>query len=316
MNRLRIARDLVPEDGIGLYLIERLGNQLFMYAAALEQARRLDCSLHLNLAYYRRRPKPDRPYSLDAFDHGMVVNDDPRRDPLLYRGYPGLRVARPWYQFVRPVLAGGHGKVFVERSFAYDDAIHRIERGTTLLGYFQSWRNFPSVGDELRSRITALTAPSPWYLETAKAVADEKGAVVLNVRRGDYRDPDLQRVHGLATRSYYERALRMLRAQGFGGPALVVSDEIDIALEELDGIDAQLEPLEAPPGTHPLEIMLTMSGADAMVMGNSSFSWWAAWLGHREDRPVIGPRPWFADPALNERDLLLPGWLTLASRDD
>ena len=120
MSRIK-TRELIPDDGIGLYLIERLGNQLFMYAAALEQARRLDCPLYLNLAYYRRRPKPNRPYSLDAFDHGMIVRDDPREDPLLYRGYPLLRVARPWYQYVRPSLLGGRGKVFVERSFRYDD---------------------------------------------------------------------------------------------------------------------------------------------------------------------------------------------------
>ena len=144
-----------------------------------------------------------------------------------------------------------------------------------MLGYFQSWRYFPNVGDELRRRITTLTAPSPWYVATSQSIADSPGSVVLNVRRGDYRQPELQRTHGLATRSYYERALRMLRAQGFTGPAFVFSDETDVAMDELKGIDPWLEPIDPPTGTHPLEILLAMSKADAITMGNSSFSWWA-----------------------------------------
>jgi hypothetical protein len=312
MKRLRTTCELIPADGVGLYLIERLGNQLFMYAAALEQARRLQCPLYLNLAWYRRRPKPNRPYSLDAFDHGMVVRTDPSDDPILVRGSPILRGSRLWYEHVRPALCGGRGRLHVERSFAYDPSINSIEQGTTLLGYFQSWRYFPNVGDELRARITNLTAPSQWYLDTAKAIGDSKGSIILNLRRGDYRQPDLQLVHGLATRAYYERGLGLLRAQGYNGPVFVFSDEVDVAMDELSGIDPQLEPIDPPPGTHPLEILLAMSRADSMVMANSSFSWWAAWLGDRPDRLVIGPRPWFTDTRIDDRDLLLPGWLTLA----
>ncbi len=39
-------------DGITGYLSGGLGNQLFVYAAALEQSRRLDCPLYLDCSGY------------------------------------------------------------------------------------------------------------------------------------------------------------------------------------------------------------------------------------------------------------------------
>jgi hypothetical protein len=61
--------------------------------------------------------------------------------------------------------------------------------------------------------------------------------------------------------------------------------------------------------------MVAMSRAHALVMGNSTFSWWAGWLGDRPDRPVFAPRPWVAAQDGVERDLLPPHWLTLDARD-
>jgi hypothetical protein len=50
-------------------------------------------------------------------------------------------------------------------------------------------------------------------------------------------------------------------------------------------------------------------------MSNSSYSWWAAWLGSERGnmRHIIAPRPWFEHASI-EKDLLLPSWLTLDRR--
>jgi hypothetical protein len=137
---------------------------------------------------------------------------------------------------------------------------------------------------------------------------------VLNVRRGDYTKAVNQQTLGLASAAYYARALRLLRRLGVSGPVFVVSDELDLAMAELADIP-DLQPIAPPAGTDLIEIVLAMSRAHAMVMANSTFSWWAAWLGDRPDRPVIAPRPWFNTLRLSERDLLLPHWVSLEARD-
>jgi hypothetical protein len=86
-----------------------------------------------------------------------------------------------------------------------------------------------------------------------------------------------------------------------------------MAVRELDGL-GEVHPVSCP-SLDALDEMLLMSRAPALVTANSSFSWWAAWLGDRPGRPVVAPRPWFDDPSIDARDLLPPHWLTLDRRD-
>ncbi|MDA9116980.1 alpha-1,2-fucosyltransferase [Pontimonas sp.] len=60
-----------------------------------------------------------------------------------------------------------------------------------------------------------------------------------------------------------------------------------------------------------METMLLMSEAAALVIGNSTFSWWAAYMGQAEKRPVIYPRPWLAREDFDDRDLFYPEWIGL-----
>jgi hypothetical protein len=83
---------------------------------------------------------------------------------------------------------------------------------------------------------------------------------------------------------------------------------------KFDGL-GQLRPIDPPPGTDPIELLLILARADALVAANSSFSWWGGILGERPDRVVIAPRPWFTAP-VDTTDLLLPGWLTFDREDD
>jgi hypothetical protein len=307
MKRIPPAR-WAPEDGVTIYPIERLGNQLFTWAAGLSQARRLGCPLYVSLGFYRQAPQRsyEYHYSLDSFDSGLVVCDNPAAHNPIFRGlYPMGRAAG----LIRRLGSRAPANLFVERSFAYDERIEEVRPGVTLLGYFQSWRYFADVLDEVKERLSALVAPSPWYETMCREIAPGGGAIVLHLRRTDYLDPEVRAFHGVATRAYYARALRHLRALGMSGEVYVMSDALEASMAELEGL-AELTPIDPPRGTNPIESLLVLARADALVAGNSSFSWWGGVLGERPDRPVIAPRPWFSAP-VDTRDLLLPAWLTL-----
>jgi hypothetical protein len=80
--------------------------------------------------------------------------------------------------------------------------------------------------------------------------------------------------------------------------------------EEFAGM-GEFEWIDPPPGTNPYEVVLVLSRVDALVTANSSFSWWAGYLGKRKGHVVIAPRPWFTQADMDTRDLLPPDWLTL-----
>lgn len=302
-------------DAVTVYLVERLGNQLFSYAAALAQARRLGVPCCANLGFYRH-VRPERPYHYDdfdlgVFDHGLIIPDDPHAHYPVLLGYPSVRAATLWHNRLAP---RGPGRlfgppVFMERSFRYDPRVERVQPGTTMLGLFQSWRYHAEIGGELRERMTRLTAPSPWFAEMMRRIVPGEGQVALNVRRGEYVTHQ-QGIQGLATSRYYEVALRDLRRMGLNGSVFVASDSLADAMNELNGL-ADLVAIDPPPGTHPMEVLILLSRVDGLVAANSTFSWWAGFLGSRPDQIVIAPRPWLTLEQVDTRDLLPPEWLTL-----
>jgi hypothetical protein len=307
-----IGRKAQP-DGLTLYPIERLGNQLFSYAAVFAQARRLSVPCYVNKAFFER-VRPERTYQyayeLDAFDSGLIAPDDEAYHLPVFLGFPTIPLARWWHNRVPPIMPGSSKSVFMERSFAYDPRLRRVRPGTTVLGIFQSWRYFDDCGAEIRERMSRLTQPSDWYLEMCERIQPGNGGIGLHVRRGDYTLPEQQRLLGLTTRGYYERSLSYLRRMGFDGPVYLATDSPEAVGEEFAGL-GEFRPIDPPPGAHPLEVVLLLSRLDGLVIANSSFSWWAGFIGERPGRVVIAPRPWFTDSSFDTRDLLLPHWLTL-----
>ena len=57
-----------------------------------------------------------------------------------------------------------------------------------------------------------------------------------------------------------------------------------------------------------------LAGSRHSIIANSSFSWWAAWLGDGQehaDRMVVAPQRWFAGADSAVEDRCPPGWTVL-----
>ena len=73
-------------------------------------------------------------------------------------------------------------------------------------------------------------------------------------------------------------------------------------------------------GLSDLEELYVMSLCDHFIVGSSSYSWWAAWLGQSEDKIVIVADKWFKNLLYHgiplcdqEKDIFLSSWIKLSS---
>lgn len=175
-------------------------------------------------------------------------------------------------------------------------------------GYFQSYRYFDSVQNETFQALEILN-PTAWFLENSKLL-DSESYIVLHVRRGDFRKH--KDSVGLLSLNYYLQAIEKideLRTDKL--PIWVFSDEIDLAKDLLEGVSGRVVKfVDQPVESSANESLLLMSRAAAIVIANSTFSWWAATLG--PEKIVIAPREWFVG-STNPVDLYPPNWHQIKS---
>ncbi|MDP9889818.1 alpha-1,2-fucosyltransferase [Pseudarthrobacter enclensis] len=161
-------------------------------------------------------------------------------------------------------------------------------------GYWQSHDYFHSVSDVVYSRLSSWLRYDEW---------PKKSHCAVHVRRGDYvSDAGAAATLGAQPKDYYERAMRHMSILGFK-QFVIYSDDREWVSENLTRRNVTL----APEGSA-MDDFLGMASSSALIMSNSSFSWWAAYLASRREIPVVGPASWFSDEDHDATRLMMDGW--------
>lgn len=279
-----------------------LGNQMFQYAAGRALADRLGAELLLDtrafkhaLAFqaYTRRSYALAPFSLRA---RLASAADLKNWPL-WVVEAGMRL-----RFVRPLFRRWH----FEPSITYDASMLTLHQPVCLVGYWQSERYFIDAADRIRADFT-LRQPLAGANAGLLALARSDRSVGLHVRRGDFVSIDVAaQVHGQCSVDYYRRAIALLRERCPECRFLVFSDDPRWARAQLP-LDPSAVFVTGNDPSPELDLAL-MSACKHHIIANSSFSWWAGWLGYSPDQIVIAPAPWYASPNLDARDLAVSRW--------
>lgn len=172
------------------------------------------------------------------------------------------------------------------------------------VGYFQSHLYTDEVKVILKSiRPKTLTID----LQTYETKAKIDYPLIVHVRLTDYRTEDK---FGLLNETYYHEAISVQLDRQNYKKIWLFSDEPKEALmfipAQLHGMTENISE-KVSTTVETLEIMRLGRG---YVLGNSTFSWWGAYLSHNENPLVIYPSPWFAgmpDPD----NLCPPEWLPI-----
>ena len=274
----------------------RLGNQMFQYAFGRSLSLRLCRPLILNTSLLFR----EQSLALDL-RHFRLCPHRVRHWPLL----PLIMRMK----LLRGLASLGMGRASVihEPSLQFSPEVLAVGKPGVFTGYWQSERYFDSISGQLREDLT-LVAPQDARSATCQRRIREVNSIGIHVRRADYvTKPDSNAYHGVCSKEYYDAALRLILSRlGNGVELFVFSDDMEWARANLQyGL----------PTTHVdwnldrnYEDLRLMSSCRALIMANSSFSWWAGWLNPRPDKLVVAPRQWYRAPGVVS-DLPLSPWL-------
>lgn len=134
------------------------------------------------------------------------------------------------------------------------------------------------------------------------------GAVVVHVRRGDLVQPKYRKF-AVQSPAYYEEAARLV-AERTGADRFFVFTDDPAWVRAQVRLPGTTTLVSGDPDATAIDEFSLMRLARHFVMANSTFSWWAAWLGERPDSCVVAPAHWLAAGG-RFPDLVPDRWTTL-----
>jgi len=276
----------------------RLGNQMFQYAAGRALADRAGVPLALDSrgAILRGEGVLTRVFDLELADP-VLLPPLKQTNPLRYAIWRGIGQkvgAKPYFRR--------------ERGLGYNPAFEDWGDNSYLHGYWQSQKYFQNSAERIRSDFTFPAFSNQKNAEMAARIA-ESTAISLHVRRGDYLT---FAAHVLCDQAYYDAALAKVLDGLQGDPIVYVfSDDPQWAKDNLS-LPCEKVVVDFNGPETDFEDMRLMSLCQHNIIGNSSFSWWAAWLNQTPGRRVAGPAKWFGDPKLSNPDIFPHDWLRIS----
>jgi hypothetical protein len=174
---------------------------------------------------------------------------------------------------------------FSETKFSFNEQFLNLSDNTHLSGYFQSYRYFENISDKIKNNFTFkqfvvdnVNANGHEYLN------DNNNLITgIHVRRTDYLT--IQHAHPVCPLSYYETCLNKLNSDQI----LVFSDDPVWCRTAFTDSKYKIIDLDL----HCSLYMMTR--VKNLVIANSSFSWWGAWLNSHPNKTVFAPKQWFGN---------------------
>jgi hypothetical protein len=278
-----------------IVLLGRTGNIMFQYALGRVLARKHGVPLVLDASWYNAEGWAEISHFLKLPIKARVR----RKFSLASRALRNFTGKHFWEFGGAPFLKEA------EADQSFDPRFLEVPGDCTLFGYFQTPLYFDSMADELRAELKGLISKGA-RASCPQSVVDQLSlpeSVAVHVRRGDYLHHDCFKV---CDTEYYQRSMREMRERVPGARFFIFSDDPDWCSAHFKDIDVAAiigrrdnEEKETATGDrryapNPLHDLYLMSLASHHIIANSSYSWWAAWIGSKPGQIVTMPERWYA----------------------
>lgn len=287
-------------QNVEIELVGGLGNQLFGHFAGTYYAQKFNRHLIIDLTQV----------SLGLTNHGSELTSFKFSESLEFMRFNPGRIAKLMkrvfdklsirFKFIRYFRYKFFG-IYQSKEVGFDSFLEKQSEISRIQGYYQTWKYVDSLQEVGVDVLLEIANPSNWFLKLQNEIKEDE-PIVIHVRRGDYKKPNSP--VGLLSRTYYKNAIDIVNSKYKKSNFWIFSDEIADSQKLLDGLVPETSSWVNPPrGSDPAESLVLMSLSKAIIIANSSFSWWAAKTGMRKEL-VIAPNPWFK--SLRSPSYLIP----------
>jgi hypothetical protein len=257
------------ERQIDAKLVGGLGNQLFVYFAALYLAHRHNCALKIDLTDISQIHARSNIQSFKLC--GQIKRQDSRIRTVsrLYNRFT-LSINYRVPTLARAVRINKY--ILLDSGYETLSKIEKIDNRVSIRGYFQDFRYLDYL---IVNRLFQLSLinPSPKYKEKFEEI-EHADILGIHVRRGDFVLES--KTHGCLTVDWYERAVEEAIQNGQFSKVLVFTNDKEWCLANISPIARKFKlEIEYPEDeftVDPAESLCLMIVCKGLITANSTFS--------------------------------------------
>lgn len=194
----------------------------------------------------------------------------------------------------------------LDQSFAHIPEVYDIKGNCYYEGIWESVKNYVSCRDVIQH---TFAHPEPNSANKVRIeLMERENSVGIHIRRGDYLyEPAFMNICNL---DYYERAIVEILKDGKEHVFYIFSNDMNWCEEHIKPFikGHQVVMVNDNTGNDSCWDMFLMTHCMDLIIANSSFSWWGAFLNNRGGR-VVAPKTWVNREA--EYDIWLDEWIRL-----
>lgn len=178
--------------------------------------------------------------------------------------------------YLRAIECKTYPIVYEDHYATYDPKFEKLpETNVLLLQYFQSWKYFDFIKDEVRKEFTFVDSVNDTAARLLQqCTRDHQGKIKVgvHVRRGD-REFLLTRGYPMAPLEYILQAMTYMRDRHKNVVFVIVSDSVHWCQSNFNHTDVVLAP-SASPSVH----LAMLAACDHVIMTVGTFGWWGGYL--------------------------------------
>jgi len=304
-----------------------LGNQMFQYAAGRSLSLTIAQTFKVDISSYSRyglrkyeiaeffevEPPIATEEELSGFKFSHPVrrawNKVFRKNRITSLPYEEKWPARLLYNFFYIFQPPHRRPVFEERQFHFDKNFFNTRNIVCLKGYWMSYKYFKDYEDIIKKDFTIRKEK----LERVQYLADEINncnSVAVHVRCGDKMEAKYLKLYGELSASYYKSGIEYITEKKGNLHLYVFSDDIEMAKNYLP-VNVPCTYVSKYISKSAIEDFYLITQCKNVIMANSTFSWWAAYLNSHSDKIVVTPERWYNISSYDYKDIYYPSWVKL-----
>lgn len=264
-----------------------LGNQMFQYAL-YQVLKSKGRTVKASLGYYENHPDKMRFSLTEVFPRIELDCISDREFEAVNNAWKKIKCDN---NELNKFLRDYQNRFFWvdEKDLHYQPEIFETQN-CTFVGYWQSEKYFCNIRDVLLKDFEFSQGENKLENFCRDIMHDQK-SIAVHIRRGDYRNNP--KVWGnLSESGYYHRAIQYMKENISHPRFIFFSDDISWVKEHYNYEDAVYIECSLFDNYESWYDMRLMSCCAHIIIANSSFSWWGAWLNRNENGIIIAPRKW------------------------